>query len=103
MFTNTRFAYPQKRSLLGTLVAATVAFIGVQSSAFVGFLAAIFTLLMIIVASFMEGSIWPTKRKKENWIIFSLFWGLMIGVLLPFLVKKYLGGGVEAMLEVLKG
>ena len=100
MFRNTRLIKPKNTSLLLTLLIALTAFFGSQASPFIGYLLAILALLVIIAAMYTE-SIWPTRGKEEKPFVFSLFWGLMIGVLLPFLVTIYLEGGLGAVYEML--
>ena len=90
---------PQAGSLLGTLAVTVLVFLGSQASPVVGYLVALLALVMIVVAMYM-GSIWPTRANKENPLVFSLFWGLMIGAIAPFLIATYLQGGVAALYEI---
>jgi uncharacterized RDD family membrane protein YckC len=99
MYSNQSLVMPKKKSLLGALAITVVAFLGSQVSAFVGYLVALFALIIMVVALSMT-SIWPTKVKQENSIVFSLFWGTMVGGILPFLIKVYLEGGVKAVYEL---
>jgi uncharacterized membrane protein len=99
MYRNQSPAMPKKKSLLGALAITVVAFLGSQASAFVGYLVALVALVIMVVALSMT-SIWPTRVKQENSIVFSLFWGTMIGGILPFLITVYLEGGVQAVYEL---
>jgi hypothetical protein len=45
-------------------------------------------------------SIWPTQSRKESPLAFSLFWGLMIGAVVPFLVTTFVEGGASAVYEI---
>jgi hypothetical protein len=99
MFRGQGLAKPQSQSLVGALAVTVLAAIGSQTSAVLGYVLALSALVMIIVAMYME-SIWPTQARKENSLVFSLFWGLMVGVIVPFLVTVYLEGGVSAVFEI---
>lgn len=91
---------PQVRSLLGALALTVLVMVGSQASAVIGYVLALSALVMIIVAMHME-SIWPTQSRKENSLVFSLFWGLMIGAIVPFVVTTFLEGGASAVFEML--
>jgi len=60
-----------------------------ELSPVVGYFLSLLAMLMIIVASY-TGLIWPSRRRPENPFVFALFWALMIGLLLPFVVSNYL-------------
>lgn len=100
MFRGQGPAKPQTKSLVGALAFAVLVFFGSRTSPFAGYLLALFTLIMIVVAMYMK-SIWPTKSKKENSLVFALFWGLIVGAIVPFLISTYLEGGATALYEIL--
>lgn len=77
---------PKPKSLLGTLAVTVSVFIGSQTSAVVGYVLALSALVLIIVATLQMELIWPTRTKTENPLVFSLFWGLMIGLIGPGLI-----------------
>ncbi|GAB5412637.1 MAG: hypothetical protein Cons2KO_02400 [Congregibacter sp.] len=99
MVRNQGATWPQTKSLIGAVVVAALVFIGSQSSPVLGYLLALSALVMILVAA-LVGSIWPTQSKRENPLVFSLFWGLMVGAIAPFLVSIYLEGGASAVIEI---
>jgi hypothetical protein len=99
MFRGQRLARPQINSLVGTLTVIVLVFLGSQASAVIGYVFALSALVMIIVAMHME-SIWPTQSRKENSLVFSLFWGLIIGTLVPFILTTFLEGGASAVYEI---
>lgn len=101
MFRNDRLARPRNASFAGALIVAVAVFLGSQASAVAGYVLAVSTLVIILVAVVME-TIWPTRAKKENVVVFSLFWGTMIGLIVPFLIAIYLEGGFGAVYEMLK-
>lgn len=91
---------PQRKSLLGMLVVIVIVIFGSQASPLFGYVIALSALIMLIVATMNMGSIWPMQSRKENSLIFSLFWGLMIGAIVPFLVTTFLEGGTSAVYEI---
>jgi hypothetical protein len=92
-------AKPQTRSMVGALSVVALVMTGSKTSPVLGYFFALSALVMIIVAMHME-SIWPTKSRKENSLVFSLFWGLMLGCILPFVVTTFLEGGASAVYEI---
>ena len=90
---------PQTKSLIGAVVITVVVMIGSQASAVMGYALALLALIMIIVAEFMK-SIWPTKGGKENAFVFSIFWGLILGGIVPFIITTFLEGGVSAVFKI---
>ncbi|PLW67945.1 hypothetical protein C0039_15025 [Pseudohalioglobus lutimaris] len=90
---------PQVKSLLGALTVVVLVMLGSLASPVFGYFFALSALVMIIVAMHME-SIWPTQSRRENSLVFSLFWGLVIGAIVPFLVTTFLDGGISAAYEI---
>ena len=99
MFRGDRYTKPKASSFIGALLVAVLAAGGAYLSSVIGYFIALLTMLMIIVASYTD-SIWPKERKRENTIIFALFWGCMVGVVLPLLGTVFLEGGFEAIYEL---
>lgn len=100
MFRGQELAKPNKQSILFTVIISIIVFVGSQASPVVGYFSGLIGLLVMIVASFME-SFWPTRSKPENSFVFSLFWGIMIGGILPFTLDIFLEGGFNAVYEML--
>ncbi|MFZ9941354.1 MAG: hypothetical protein ACO3F7_04300 [Luteolibacter sp.] len=90
---------PQTKSLIGAVVITVVVMIGSQASAMIGYALALLALIMIVVAELMK-SIWPTKARKENAFVFSLFWGLILGGIVPLIITTFLEGGVSAVFKI---
>ena len=99
MFRGGSFTRPKFKSFAGAVLVAVFVWGGSQLSSFFGYIVALFSMLMIVVAMQME-SIWPRERKQENTVVFAMFWGCMLGALFPFLVIVFLEGGVEALYEL---
>ena len=99
MFRGQAYTKPRNKSLVGALLVALLVFSGSQVSPWLGYLFAVATLVVIIVAMHMN-SIWPRQARPEHALVFSLFWGLMIGAIAPFLVITFLEGGASAVYEI---
>ena len=99
MFRGRGLAKPQSASVLGALVTAVVVHFSSQASPVLGYITSLMALILIVVAM-NTGSIWPTQARKENVVIFSLFWGLMLGALLPFVIATYLEEGASGLYEI---
>tara|TARA_R110002110_G_scaffold405241_1_gene624168 strand:+ start:1747 stop:2061 length:315 start_codon:yes stop_codon:yes gene_type:complete len=100
MFRGQGLAKPTVKSLVGTLAVIILAMLGSRASPVLGYVFAVSALIMIIVVMLTD-SIWPTQSRKENSLVFALFWGLMIGVIAPHLVSTVSEGGVSAIYELL--
>jgi hypothetical protein len=93
------YSKPKKASVIATLVVAILSFTGQQLSPVIGFCLAMLVLLMLFGCAFgME--VWPKIGQKENRLVFSLFWGLIIGLLIPFAVQVFLEEGFEGLYEL---
>lgn len=100
MFRGQELARPKNKSILFSVIVAVVVLWGSSVSPVVGYLSGLIGLLAIIFASISD-SFWPTKNKPENTIVFSLFWGVMLGGIVPMIVSIFLEGGFEAVYEML--
>jgi uncharacterized membrane protein len=101
MFRGDSYTKPKLHSVVGALLVAGIFWFGANASYFVGYLVALLSMFMIIVGMYTE-SIWPKQRKQENVFVFSLFWGCMVGGILPFLISRYMEGGFEALYEIFR-
>ena len=72
MFRGDGYIKPQLRSLISTLLVAVLVWLGGYLSSVIGYFIALFCMIILVVAMYME-SIWPTERKRENALVFSLF------------------------------
>ena len=100
MFSFQNFAKPQVKSLIGALSVAVSAMVGSWATPLLGYVFALMSLVMIIVVTLLSPA-WPSQSKKENALVFSMFWGLMMGVIAPYLISKFLEGGFAAVFEIL--
>ena len=100
MFSHEKLQKPKTTSLILTLIVAAAAFYIQQISAVGGYLLALLALVLIFVVSVLDVPWWPNKKTPENPIIFSLLWGLMIGILLPFLFSIFTKDGFKGIFQM---
>ena len=100
MFRGQELARPKRLSVFATLIIAVAVLLGSSVSPIVGYLCGLIGLLAIMFAS-ITGSFWPTGNKPENSIVISLFWGVMLGGVVPMIVGIFLKGGFKAVYEML--
>ena len=98
MFRNDALKRPNKKSIFFTLIVAIAAYFSSQLSAYVGYFLVLLTMLVIGIAS---DSVWPTIKKTENSFVFSLFWGLIIGLVVPYLITKITSEGFESIINLI--
>ena len=102
MFSHKKLQRPKAKSIALTFIVAVASFYSQQISAFVGYLLCLVILIMMIIVSFFDLRWWPNKKSPENPIIFSLLWGLIIGLLIPFLISRFMEDGLDGVLQTLK-
>lgn len=88
---------PQNKSLLLTVLVAVAAYWGAQFSPYIGYVLALLTLILI---GFYSHAAWPSSEKTENPYLFSLFWGLIIVLLLPFLATTFINEGIDGFIRI---
>jgi hypothetical protein len=99
MFRGQKYTKPKAISFIGTLLTACLTFLGSQFSSVIGYWLGLLTMIILIIP-LHTNSIWPTQVKKENTLIFSLFWGLILGTLLPFLITTFINEGFSGIYEI---
>jgi RsiW-degrading membrane proteinase PrsW (M82 family) len=102
MFSHEKLQRPKAKSIALTFIVAVASFYSQQISAFVGYLLCLVILVMMIIVSFFDLRWWPNKKSPENPIIFSLLWGLIIGLLIPFLISRFMEDGLDGVLQELE-
>lgn len=99
MFKGQKLTKPKNLSIFFTVIVTLAVFMGSLASPVVGYLSGLIGLLAIIFASILD-SFWPTINKPENSVVFSLFWGVMLGGVIPMILSIFLEGGFEAIYEM---
>ena len=101
MFSHEKLQRPKTRSIALTLIVAAGSFYAQQNSALVGYFLCLVILIMILIVSLFDLPWWPNEKTPENPIIFSILWGLIIGLLTPFLISRFMEDGLDGVLKTL--
>ena len=102
MFRDDEWVKPSNRSILFTFAIAVVSFLGNYLSPVIGYFLSLLTLgVFVFVYGFYSGSVWPTKRQRENAMVFSVHWGLVLGLIIPLLISMIIEGGIGSILELI--
>ncbi|MEE4380715.1 MAG: hypothetical protein V2J02_01845 [Pseudomonadales bacterium] len=101
MFRGSTLIRPKRSWVLTTLAVAVLAFVGARSSPTIGYCVAMGALLMIIAASLTQ-SFWPTQRRPGFAVVFVLFWGLLLGGVIPFTIERWIEEGPPSLGELLR-
>lgn len=97
MFRNDALEKPKKLSLFCALIVAIAVYFSSQWSPYIGYFLALLTMILI---GFASHSVWPTRKRPENPFVFSLFWGLIIGLVIPYLITKIMTEGFESIIDL---
>jgi len=100
MFIDSTLIKPKTQSIVLTIVIAIAVFWGADFSPIVSYFLGVGCLVLMIVASLIQ-PFWPTRRKTENTIVFSLFWGIILGAIVPSLLNILLKEGFAGIYELL--
>ncbi len=85
---------PQRSSIIMALIIAVAAYFGSRISPYVGYsLALLFLLLITLGSLFDKLAWWPKENMPENGYSFAAFWGIGIGLILPFVMSEYVFPG----------
>ena len=69
---------------VGFAIAANVA---ASTSPYVGYGLALATMVLIGVQAFGILAIWPNRKRREHPVAFAVFWGLMLGLIVPGMIE----------------
>lgn len=101
MFRNEKLILP---STLHVTLAATVAlcafFMNLYSPA-IGYVLALVTLILIALQVWFSLRVWPTVGHSANPYFFALYWGLMSGLVIPFIIEIFIDEGITGVLDML--
>ena len=103
MFRSEKLIAPSRLDIALTIVVAAFSLIANHYSPAAGYVLAIATLLLILLQLFFSLSIWPTRGKEANPYLFGLYWGLMAGLVIPFLLQELFTGGLKGIWDLLIG
>ena len=92
---------PSNLSFALTVVVAAAAYVGARVSPVMGYGLAMLTLVVLGLQAMLDVPVWPRRKRREHPIIFGTFWGLMLGLIVPYLVETIVAEGPERLLDLL--
>jgi len=98
MWSGDKLVKPKKISLLLSIVFAIIVYFLSRISPMISYILA---LAVLIIEGFMDMPWWPTQAREENVVAFSITWGLILGLVLPFLISIFMDKGFEGIIEML--
>ena len=69
---------------VGFAIAANVA---ASTSPYMGYDLALATMVLIGVQASGILAIWPNRKRREHPVVFAVFWGLMLGLIVPGMIE----------------
>lgn len=75
--------------------------LGAHASPVVGYALAVALLLMLAAYCFLDFKIWPTYGRGVSISVFASFWGLIVGLVIPFLITLLMEDGIAGIWALL--
>ena len=73
--------------------------LGAELSPYVGFTLAMATMVLLGVQAFGFIRVWPRRTTPEHPVVFGVYWGLILGLIVPGAVATLLDKGVFGLLS----
>ena len=90
---------PQRRSI-GLAVGCALLFrLGAELSPYVGFTLAMATMVLLGGQAFGFIRVWPRRTTPEHPVVVGVYWGLILGLIVPGAVATLLDKGVFGLLS----
>jgi len=97
MFRDEKLILPTIKDLAPTLFVALGAFVANNYSPLLGYLLALLTIILIASQFLFSIRIWPTVAHNVNPWFFMFYWGLIMGLVIPFLVLLVATEGINSL------
>jgi len=100
MFRGDVLVKPKMASVFCALAVGLIAYGGSQLSPVIGYCLAMLTLVVLFAQAFWNFPVWPRVKASENIYTFSLYWGLIVGLVIPFLIEIVIDEGFSGIYEL---
>lgn len=87
MFRNDKLIKPSPSHIGFTVLVAVIGGFGSQTYPVIVYTLAICLLLFLAAYGFLDFKIWPAYYHAVSVPLFACFWGLIVGLLIPFLIR----------------
>ena len=92
---------PHSRSVVLAGALACVFHFVASASPYVGYGMAISIIIMLGVQALVDLPIWPNQKRPEHPTIFGVYWGLILGLIVPLLLARYMEEGFAGWMGLL--
>jgi len=103
MFRNEKLVVPSRLHISLTTAVAICSFGANYFFQAYGLILAIIAMVMIASQFWFSFCIWPTFGHRGSPFLFGLYWGLMIGLVVPFLLSVMFNEGMQGVLDLFNG
>jgi hypothetical protein len=103
MFRNDKLIKPTKLSIIMTLVLSLAIWFVSNTFPIIGLGLAILALGLLAYQCLFDLHVWPTFKQAENPLLFSIYWSLIAGLIIPFLSTELIENGVSRILNIFSG
>lgn len=103
MFRSEKLVVPGKLHIALTAIVAIFSFGANHYSPAAGLILALVAMVMIALQFWFSFRIWPTYGHSANPYFFGLYWGLMSGLVVPFLLSIIFNEGIQGIWDLLNG
>ncbi|KZY63837.1 MAG: hypothetical protein MK096_14010 [Oleiphilaceae bacterium] len=100
MFRNDKLIRPKNLSITITLVLSLLMWFASNTFPIIGLGLAILALGLLAYQCLFYLHVWPTFKQPENPLLFSIYWSLIAGLIIPFLITELIENGVGGILNI---
>ena len=97
MFRNEKLMAPSRFHVFVTIAVAVISCTTNYFSNVAGYALALLTIALIGLQAWFSFRIWPTYGNAANPYVFGLYWGLIVGLILPFIFIIVANEGISGI------